>query len=212
MTDGDLGRILILDPDAEFRRAVRRVVAGLARIDEADSCRAADELARSGAVWCGLIADVALPDGSGLEWLAGARKMQKGAAALVLTRRFEVGVVNRAFELGAHFACKPLPRRGLRAFVMDAVARSAERVEGTLDPVASMTSEMSRAHGLSRVETELVEAAVRDGVQGKELAASRGVSTNTVKTQVRGALRKLGARSLAEVRERVLRGVVSGER
>jgi len=212
MADGDFARILVLDADVEFRHAVRRVLAGLARIDEADSCHAADSLAREGASWCGVIAEVALPDGSGLDWIASVRRVQKGVAALVLTSKFEVRLVNRAFDLGAHCACKPLPRRGLRAFVSDAVAKGAAREEMLRDPIAASTLQMSRVHRLTRTETELVEAAVRDSVQRKDLAAARGVSANTLKTQVRGALKKLGARSLAEVRERVLRGIVSGER
>jgi FixJ family two-component response regulator len=208
MSEENLARILVLDADGEFRHAVRRVLLGLARIDEAESCAAADLLIHAGVRWCGLIAEVALPDGSGLDWLASARRTQKGAAALVLTSQFEVGLVNRAFDFGAHYACKPLPRRGLRAFAIGAIARG----ETQRDPIAAFTSHMSRVHELSRVEAELVEAAVRDGVQGKNLAAVRGVSANTLKTQVRGALRKLRARSLTEVRERVLRGIVTGER
>src|SRR5580700_4156446 len=99
--------LLLVDPDARFRAAVRRTLGKLAIVDEAASCHEAAEALARGSHGA-LIVEVALPDGSGLDWLASARYAGHAAAALVVTSKIDKALVNGAFEIDAWPLCKPI--------------------------------------------------------------------------------------------------------
>ena len=64
---------------------------------------------------------------------------------------------------------------------------------------------LARQLKLTRRETELLTLSV-DGLSRKELADSLGVAENTVKAQIRSLLKKSGARSLATLAQKVIKG------
>jgi DNA-binding NarL/FixJ family response regulator len=196
------GRILMLDGDALLRRAVRRTLSRVARVVGVRSCGEADAALRDG-FWMGFIVELSLPDGSGLDWLAGVRARGDCAPALVVSAVCKRAPVNRAFELDARYLCKPFRAAALRAFEGDVVLH-AERHER--DRFAGITAALTREHGLSRAETEIALAALQ-GAPAREIAEERGVSMNTHKTQVKNALRKVQAESFRQLRERVLRNL-----
>ena len=64
---------------------------------------------------------------------------------------------------------------------------------------------LARQLKLTRRETELLTLSV-DGLSRKELADALGVAENTVKAQIRSLLKKSGARSLATLAQKVIKG------
>ena len=66
------------------------------------------------------------------------------------------------------------------------------------DPARGRVQDVARLYDLTQAETTLLEAVLRQESYA-DLAERRGVSTNTVRTQIRQVLAKTGARSKAEV-------------
>jgi DNA-binding NarL/FixJ family response regulator len=203
-------RILFLDNDVLLARALRRSLAKIAEVVPVDTCAEASFLLDEPRPWLGFICDVALRDGSGLDWLAAARKADRREPALILTSSCRKAFVNRAFSLRASYLCKPFERDALRAFVVDIAVREAEaetesRVRAR--EIGEFAWRLQMDYRLTPSETEVVMAAVR-GASRQELVEARGVTLNTLKTQLRLALRKLGADSIADVRLRLGRSQI----
>jgi DNA-binding NarL/FixJ family response regulator len=199
MADAE-GGVLVVGNDEGIEAAIVRL-STRTEIRITRSGAAAHESLRAG-VWRGLIVDASLPDGSGLDWLESARGAGVSAPALVTTAGCERAIVNRAFRLGARMLCKPCDPEDVVAFV-DRLRSSVGQPADLLTAVR----ELVVRHGLTRREAELLEASVR-GTSRQAFVASRGISINTYKTQVRAALRKIGACSLGDVRDQVLRSVL----
>jgi DNA-binding CsgD family transcriptional regulator len=72
------------------------------------------------------------------------------------------------------------------------------------DRVASTVHAYARAHGLTRAETEVLEALATGG-SAKTIARGRGASESTVRTQVRSILAKTGHAGLRALTIDVLR-------
>lgn len=204
----DCPRILMLEDDVLHARAVQRTLKGLAKVTAAGSCAAADEAFVDGP-WNGLFVDVLLPDGSGLDWLATARRNGCRAPALVLTNLVDRKLINEAFDLRATYVCKPLQPQGLRDFVGSLALRSAENSQFGL--LTESALRVLASSGLTWSELEIVSAAVA-GMSSHAFIEAQGISMNTYKTQVRSVLRKTGAESVGAIRDRVLREARQGVR
>jgi DNA-binding NarL/FixJ family response regulator len=202
-------RVLVLDQDATFRRAVRRILASAVPVVEAPSCDAADRAIRSAAV-CAYIVEADVRDGSGLAWLASLRRGGVRLPALVLSSKCDPAIANQAFVLGAHYACKPLPPQALRAFAIDAAFRAEALVGAQPDLLRAFAAKLRSEHGLTAPEAALVEAVLRGAVAREDLVAVSGVPIDTLKSRIRRTLRKVGARSLGEIRDRALQDVAAG--
>jgi DNA-binding NarL/FixJ family response regulator len=197
----DAGReaILLVEDDALARAAVTRLVKTVADVFSAASMSEARE-AFGERSWSGLIVDVTLPDGSGLDWISEVRETSPSVPVLVLTAHCTQPFVNRAFALHASYLCKPCAPNDLIAFVRTSLAsRRTER-----KAMNDLVDRLSRRHQLTLREADIVSAATQ-GIAPKEFAASRSISMNTYKSQVRSVLRKIGANSIGEVRDLLLR-------
>ncbi len=194
-------RILMLEDDVLQWRAVQRALKGLGEVTAVGSCAAANDAISQGP-WNGLLVDVTLPDGSGLKWLAGARSGGCKAPALVLTNLVDRDLINAAFDLQAVYVCKPLPAQGFRDFVGSFARRDSERKQFGLLTRSAMR--VLASSGLTAAELEIVSAAVA-GTSPQDFRADQGITMNTYKTQVRSILRKTGADSVGDLRDRVLR-------
>ena len=110
--------------------------------------------------------------------------------------------INGAFALGARCVCKPWPPEFLQSFAREALLTQQEIPRRITEAVSDLASK----HALTPAQTQILFAAVR-GIDRPSIFASRHVSENTHKTQVRGILRKTRTLSLGELRDRVLRSV-----
>jgi DNA-binding NarL/FixJ family response regulator len=190
--------ILLVEDDALARAAIARLLKGVVDVVGASTIAEARVALRTRA-WGGFVVDVTLPDGNGLDLLAEMRVGNARVPALVVTEHCTQAFVNRAFSLRASYLCKPYPPRDLVSFAKRSVAGEVSLGAGLSEAV----ERLAERHGLTTREVEFVSASMR-GVAPKELVSALGISMNTYKSQVRKALRKMGASSLGEVRDAVL--------
>jgi len=150
----------------------------------------------------GLIVDVRLPDGSGIEFLARARQLGVSAPALVLTSLEDREIIAAAQLHGAFFLPKPPREENLRAFV-EQTQRSVPQSRAELD---AEVNACARRLGLTPREREILLLAA-SGVQRSDIAESLGVEECTAKTLVRRLLRKAGHSTLGDVVSDIHRNV-----
>lgn len=189
-----LGRILIIEPDPVAGRAVLRECSRLRRANVIRSAEVARELLASGPKLTALITEHTLPDGNGLALVKEYRAGYPLTPVLVLTADTSPRVINRAHSLRAEFVAKPARRRNLAVFLRRAVA--FERVPDRR--VAFVIDEVVRRCSLSPRETDILAAAVQ-GVPRKTIADQIGTTENTIKSCVKGLLRKCEGAGLDEV-------------
>lgn len=137
----------------------------------------------------GLVVDIMLPDGSGFDVAQEARAHDARLPILLITgadgHRRPVVV----YEIGASYLPKPLEPRHLQLF--------AERATAQHRRAAQLVEEWVERYDLSAAEAVTLRLAV-EGLRRENIAAVRGVSTNTVKHQIGGLLIKVGATALTE--------------
>ncbi len=163
--------------------------------------QAARDKLREEGEWTGVVLDLILPDGYGLDLLAEIRESHGGLPVLVLTGELNRDVVNRVQTLRGEYVCKPASAENLNPFIQRALAQ--ERVDDAA--IGRRIEHLARQLKLTRRETELLTLSV-DGLSRRELAQALGVAENTVKAQIRSLLKKSGARSLATLAQKVIKG------
>ncbi len=140
--------------------------------------------------------------------VAVLRAVRAGGSAVQLL--LIVGTVDAELAATCHrqdarCVAEPADSSVLRLFAARSVARRAHEDQLVAGAVAKLRVE----RGLSRREAEVAGLAAI-GVSREGLAASLGVSANSIKTHVRGLLRKTGARSVEEVACAVLAEALHG--
>lgn len=140
------------------------------------------------------IVDVGLPDGDGLDVVAALRKQAADVPILVLTGSNDPQTINRAQLLRAEYVVKPFFQDNVARFVQRALAHRSSLDK---DKLQAAVAQISADHRLSTRESQILVFAV-EGVPRRHMADVLGVSENTVKTQVRSLLEKLGKETLSE--------------
>lgn len=194
--------LLVVEDDARTARAYVRLLSSYGRVAVARTVAEAREAWTSGAPWVGLIVDVQLPDGSGLDFVAEVRARDPHIPVLVLTGQVEPARTNRAQELEAEFAFKPVAPESLVAFVERAHARA--RVDDAA--VAAVIARLARTHELTTRERDVLGLVL--SARGSARAhASRelGLSPNTTKVHIGAILKKTGTPKIADLVQAILR-------
>ncbi len=199
------GHLLVVEDEVSNAQTLCRVLQRFRVTEIAGSVREATAVLATHQRWTGLVVDIGLPDGSGLDVVAVARRTMPLVPVLVLTGRNDRTVINRAHQLRAEFVCKPATDADLYGFVRRAVA--FERVPD--ERMAWLIEELSQHCELTAKETEVVAAAVANTPR-HVLLEQFGVTDNTLKTQVRQVLRKTGFDSLDALTKALLREALSG--
>ena len=193
---------LVVDDEPLSARAIARTLSRLCAVDiegsRAGACAKLDAV-RS---WTALVLDLRLGDGTGLEVLAHARKLNIQSPALLLSGALEPVSINRAFPLDARVLAKPCEPEHLRQWAKEAMLASEE----VPCRITKAVQELAAKHALTPAQTEILLGTVT-GIDRTELMVARNVTENTHKTQVRAILRKTRTMSLGELRDRVLRQV-----
>jgi DNA-binding NarL/FixJ family response regulator len=140
------------------------------------------------------IIDVGLPDGDGLDIVDDMRKRVPDMPVLVLTGSNDPSTINRAQLLRAEYVVKPFFTDNVARFVQRALAHRSSLDK---DRLSAQVAQISSDHRLSQREAQILIYAV-EGVPRRHIADVLKVSENTVKTQVRSLLDKLGKETLSE--------------
>jgi FixJ family two-component response regulator len=185
--------IRLVDDDESLRTALGRVLV-LAGYEVRHYASAGDFLLAEpdDAPGC-LLLDVQMPGPSGLDLQQALRRRGNLLPVVFLTAHGDIPSTVRAIKAGASdFLCKPIERQTLLAAIETALALGTDA-----------TSSAPRDAPLAALALNARETAVLRGVvQGrlnKQIGADLGLSERTIKTCRADLMRKLGARSLAEL-------------
>jgi DNA-binding NarL/FixJ family response regulator len=195
------GGFLIVEDEPTLARTLARTFGRHGPVEVVHSMAAARDKLENRAEWTGVVLDLILPDGYGLDLLAEIRQIHGELPVLVLTGELNRDVVNKVQTMRGEYVCKPASADNLNPFIQRALAQ--ERVDDTA--IGQRIEHLVRQLKLTRRETELLTLSI-DGLSRKELAEALGVAENTVKAQIRSLLKKSGARSLATLAQKVIKG------
>jgi len=155
----------------------------------------------------GVLVDVNLPDGQGLDLVRTIRQKAPLLPVLVLTGSEERSLANQAHALGAEFVFKPIVSESLERFSAGAIARASVGDHGVARVVSALVSQ----NGLSPREVQVLTLALA-GTPRIALTDELGVSDNTIKTTVRHLLRKTTADTLDDLVQYVMRAALPQRR
>ena len=142
-----------------------------------------------------LVLDIRLPGVSGFDFQAELARANIDIPIIFITGYADIPMAVRAMKAGAvDFLTKPFREQDLLDAVATAIARDRMRWESK-----KVASEMrARFETLSAREREVM-ALVTSGLMNKEVAAKTGLAEPTVKMHRGQAMRKMGAKSVADL-------------
>jgi FixJ family two-component response regulator len=142
-----------------------------------------------------IVIDIRLPDMNGLEFQAQLTEMGVCLPVVMMTGYGDIPMSVRAMKRGAvDFLSKPFRDQDMLDAVMTAIERDRRRRAADGD-LARMRQ---RFETLSAREQQVMQL-VTAGKMNKQVASDLGISEITVKIHRGAAMRKMGARSLADL-------------
>jgi DNA-binding NarL/FixJ family response regulator len=189
--------VSLCDPLQQVLSVVRQY--GPARVQPLSE-RVIEELAEQGR-FAGLIVQVA-PERA--PWISRALDRAPRLPTLALLESCDRAAINALQARGVATALLPLPLSTLVAFVQRALTINfvpSERVARTITTLA-------QARGLTAREVQLLGYSLGDEPRAR-VRRRLGITENTLKTQIRGLLRKCGERNLDALAKNVLRSALA---
>jgi len=187
--------VFVIDDDASLRRSLENLFASVDL--RVQSFGSAAEFLQSKLVddpSC-LVLDVRLPGVSGLDFQAQLADANIRLPVIFITGHGDIPMTVRAMRAGAvEFLTKPFRDQDL----LDAVQRSLEADRKRRELRDAGSELRARFASLTLREQEVI-ALVSLGLINKQVAAQLGVTEITVKVHRGNAMRKLGAKSLADL-------------
>jgi FixJ family two-component response regulator len=142
-----------------------------------------------------IVIDIRLPDMSGLEFQTQLTQLGVRLPVIMMTGYGDIPMTVRAMKRGAvDFLPKPFRDQDMLDAVMAAIERDRQR--RTVDEGASRMRQ--RFETLTPREQQVMML-VTTGKMNKQVAADLGISEITVKLHRGAAMRKMGARTLADL-------------
>jgi FixJ family two-component response regulator len=187
--------VFVVDDDASLRDALSSLLRSVGlRVEVFGS--AADFLKGRlpNAVSC-LVLDIRLPGVSGLDFQAELAKAGIHIPIIFITGHGDIPMTVRAMKAGAvEFLTKPFREQDL----LDAVQVALERDRSRRANDMAVEDLRTRFESLTLREQEVI-GLVTAGLMNKQIAAEIGVSEITVKVHRGNVMKKMGARSLADL-------------
>jgi len=191
----DMAVVHVVDDDASLRAALESLfdTVGLTTRSYAT---ARDFLAarQADAPGC-IVIDIRLPDTNGLDFQAQLSQMGVRLPVIMMTGYGDIPMSVRAMKGGAvDFLPKPFRDQDMIDAVMAAVQRDRQRRAADTD-----VSTMRERFGTLSTREQQVMLLVTAGKMNKQVAGDLGISEITVKIHRGAAMRKMGARTLADL-------------
>jgi FixJ family two-component response regulator len=142
-----------------------------------------------------LVLDVRLPGLSGLDFQSELIKKNIGMPIVFMSAHGDIPMTVRAMKAGAvEFLPKPFHDQSMLDAVHSALEKDRERRKGIGD-----TSQLRSSFDLLTSREQEIFAYVASGLMNKQIAAEIEVSEITVKVHRASVMRKMGAKSLADL-------------
>jgi FixJ family two-component response regulator len=142
-----------------------------------------------------IVIDIRLPDMSGLEFQAQLTRMGVRLPVIMMTGYGDIPMTVRAMKRGAvDFLPKPFRDQDMLDAVMVAIERDRQRRAADGD-----ASRMRQRFETLTAREQQVMMLVTTGKMNKQVAGDLGISEVTVKLHRGAAMRKMGARTLADL-------------
>ena len=187
--------VFVVDDDASMRQALARLLQSVQlRVEVFASPREFLQSERPNVPSC-LVLDVRLPGLSGLDFQAELAKADVRIPIVFITGHGDIPMSVRAMKAGAvDFLAKPFRDQDL----LDAVTAAIQRDQKRREHENAMTDLRAHFSSLTPREREIM-ALVASGLMSKQIAAEVGPSEITVKVHRSHLMKKMGARSVADL-------------
>jgi FixJ family two-component response regulator len=185
----------VVDDDPSMREALQDLFLSIG-LETRTYATARDFLpaAVSDAPGC-LVIDIRLPDMNGLDFQTQLTQMGVRLPVVMMTGYGDIPMSVCAMKRGAvDFLCKPFKDQDMLDAVLAAIERDRERraVEGDI-------SKVRERFGTLSAREQQVMLLVTAGKMNKQVAGDLGISEITVKIHRAAAMRKMDARTLADL-------------
>jgi FixJ family two-component response regulator len=194
-TGADEPVVLVVDDDPSFRQALERLFRSVGL--RAEVFGSASELLRSKLpdVASCMVLDVRLPGLSGLDFQAELVRQNIQIPIIFITGHGDIPMSVQAMKAGAiEFLTKPIREQDL----LNAVGIAVERDRKRREDEKAISLLRARYESLSPREREVM-GLVTAGLMNKQVAAETGLAEITVKIHRGHIMRKMAARSLADL-------------
>ena len=187
--------VVVIDDDQEIREALQGLLRSVGlRVELFGSVQEFLDSAHADVPGC-LVLDVRLPGRSGLDFREDLVKANIHLPVIFISGHADVPMSVRAMKAGAvEFLTKPVRHQDL----LDAIQRAIERDRARRDEEEVVGGLRARFNSLTTREREVMRL-VAAGRLNKQIAAEIGLSEATVKVHRGQMMRKLRAKSLAEL-------------
>jgi FixJ family two-component response regulator len=187
--------VYVIDDDASMREALKSLLASVGlRVEMFGSAPEFFEKKLPEAAIC-LVVDVRLPGLSGLDFQAELSRANIDVPIIFITGHGDIAMTVKAMKAGAvEFLTKPFRDQDL----LDAVKFALEKDEAKRNSRKTIAVVRSLYNSLTPREQEVI-GLVTAGLMNKQVAAEMGVSEITVKVHRGNVMRKMGAKSLADL-------------
>jgi FixJ family two-component response regulator len=187
--------VFVVDDDESVREALRSLFRSVSL--KVETFGSAAEFLRSELpdVASCLVLDVRLPGVSGLDFQAELAKANIHIPVIFMTGHGDIPMSVQAMKAGAvDFLTKPFRDQDM----LDAVAAAIERDRSRRKDEQRLSDVRARFDGLTEREREVM-GLVTAGLMNKQIAGELGLSEITVKIHRGHVMRKMAARSLADL-------------
>ena len=187
--------VLVVDDDPSMREALAALFRSVGLDTELFASTTALLERKPPDVESCLVLDVRLPGISGLDFHAQVDRLFREIPVIFMTGHGDIPMSVRAMKAGAiDFLAKPFRDQDMLDAVAAALARDRAR-RGTLQEVTTLHAHF---RSLTAREREIM-LHVTGGLMNKQIAAKVGLSEITVKIHRGNVMKKMGARSLADL-------------
>jgi len=187
--------VAVIDDDPEIRETLEDLIHSVGlKTETYASVQEFHDRSLNGQPGC-LVLDVRLPGQSGLDFLDDLVKASIHLPVVFISGHADVPMSVRAMKAGAvEFLTKPVRHQDLLDAIQAAIKKGRER----RDDERSISGIRTKFATLTLREREVMTL-VAIGHPNKQIAAEMGISTTTVKMYRGQVMRKMQARSLAEL-------------